>query len=109
MRDLLARVMPRWLRVNPPHPPVAGIGEDAGRWIDDGSGERECWSGHHMDELSPHSAWAHGDTILQPAVEAPVSQPEPAVQLPAVDGVVYDLDWLKLPRPGRHRAPEGVR
>lgn len=100
IRDLLSRAIPRRLALDNP---LVVEGED------DGSGERPVWTSRETEELSPHAAWAHGDTILQPAVEAPVSQPEPAVQLPAVDGVVYDLDWLKLPRPGRHRAPEGVR
>ncbi|GAA0720243.1 hypothetical protein Drose_06530 [Dactylosporangium roseum] len=81
--------------------PGAEIDED-GMWADDGSGEREGWSGWHTRALSPHSAWAHGDARLdEPAVQVSDEAPQPAE--PAQ--VVYDLDWLTLPG-GRHRAPQ---
>ncbi|GGM53798.1 hypothetical protein ACFFX1_54655 [Dactylosporangium sucinum] len=84
-------------------------GEADEHWADDGSGEREGWSAHHIRQLSPHSAWAHG-AILDGAPVQAVADPEPAgapQPAPAYAPVVYDLDWLvdRL-RPGRHRKPE---
>ncbi len=82
------------------------LGKQPDPEADDGSGERPVWGPRDMDRLSPHAAWANGNSIL-PHGDDTQEMPAPGSgdRTRVYNSGLFDL---RVSRPeGRHRA--GVR